>query len=192
MPRATGESRAVSRGSVVIVAITVEVAAEVGLSLESAQRGVKNHVDHPCHRIRTIGGRGSPGYGLDAADQHGGDDVQIDRPASARRDDPPAVHECQRPGTEERIQPSQVGERGARVEVASRLRRRAVEPRVLRQLVQYVPDVGQAQVLDLLRVQHGDRVGRGERAARDASAGHRHFLELTHLLRSGRRGRLSR
>ncbi len=103
---------------------------------------------------------------------------EVDAVALVGRHEAAAVDQRERAAAEERVQAAQVrdGGTGEEVRVAGRVRR--VVRQVGRQLRDDVADVHEAEILDVLLVDHRGRVGRIEvgRAA-DARAGHGHFIE---------------
>jgi hypothetical protein len=165
-----GEAAAPCERGVSLATVALGSFAVVDLCLEAFEILVEDHVDDARDGVGPVLRRGAARHDLGPLDEHRRDQRQVDGAAFRGRNDAFRVDQRQRPRAEERIQAAQICELRADVEVADADVRLGEERRVLRQRPNDVADVGQAQVLDLLRIDRGQRLRRIETATADARA----------------------
>ena len=149
----------------------------VGLRFESIQFFVEDDIDHAGDGVGPVNGGRATRDHFSSCHQHRGDQRDVDAAAGGRRHDALGIDHGQRARAEERVQTAQIRELCAHVEITQADVIGGEEIGVLRQFAQYLADVGQGEIFNVLGVQHGNWIRRGEGRARDTRTGDDDLVE---------------
>ena len=167
-----GELATGGDGAAAGLAVALAVLRGVRLDLQAFEVLLGDEVHHARHGVRTVHGGSTAGDDVDALDEGGGDEVDVNRTAKAERGQTLAVHEDERTV---RAQATQVDGGGARVAVVDVFGGARQE---LRHLAQLAFEVDRIQLLDRLGRNRGDGAVGLEVRLGDARTGNGHFHRL--------------
>jgi hypothetical protein len=153
----------------------------IDLRLEAFEVSVEDHIDHAGDGVGAVSRRCAAGHDFCTCHEHRRDEREIDPAALGVRNDTLGVDERQRAGPEERVEPAQVSELRADVEVTDSDVRLGEKRRVLRQSAHDLADVDDAETLDLGGIDDRERLRRIEAAALDARSRDDDLLETRFL-----------
>jgi hypothetical protein len=183
VPAAAAEAGAAGQRQPALLAVVLPGYAARNRRPDALQVVLEDDVDDPGDGVRTVGGRGAAGDHLDAIDEQGGNDLEVDRAGGRRRHVAAAVNQDQGAAL---AQTAQIG-----VDLAAAARGDPggvgrIDLAEARDLLEHFADGRRLAVLDRLAAEHGEG-GRGLDAGGQARTGDDDLIRWRRL-RDERRG----
>ena len=178
MATVVGKTGAERRCNMAIATVLVHGLAEVRFDLAAVELLRQKDVVDARDGTRAVGRRGTAGHDIQAFNEDGRNEVEVNAITLVRRHEAATVHQRQRAAAEEGVQAAQVGDGRTGEEVGVAGRGRRVVRHVRRQRLDRIAHVHDTHVLEIVRINDRGRIGGVEvRGALDARAGDLHFFK---------------